>query len=62
MSNIHNDAPSPKTTKTTSATTNTQKFEKQLKELKKSQEEQYLLLSKVCNKYNFISDRYLTVF
>ena len=45
MSNIKKDA--PPTTSTTSTVTKTETFETQLKELKKSQEEQYLLLSKV---------------
>ena len=45
MSNIKKDA--PPTTTTASTTTTAETFESQLKELKKSQEEQYLLLSKV---------------
>ena len=45
---MSNNKDVPPTTSTASSTaTNTETFEAQLKELKKSQEEQYLLLSKV---------------
>lgn len=44
---MSNNKDAPPTTSTASTATNTETFEAQLKELKKSQEEQYLLLSKV---------------